>query len=307
MSLAVSVDLENNPQYGIVVSSRKVAEGLSKQHKHVVRDLDKILESPNLGSLKNSDIKANIIPATYSVANQKRKYREYLLTKDGFTLYMFNIQGYNDFKWAYIQKFNEMEEALKQPVQQQLPMEAETPARKTWGGNIIMTVRDVANHLRCDRATVHYWISQMDYCGQVLEGKYLSQFKRENNIQSMASSLRVLGRFDVEAIYRKAGAFEDNKDYIFNYFKPECNLDDDDMKFAVRQADLLFRIAREIKDPVVKEMNLKAVTALMIDIGLWNDKHHGFNGVNADWDINGEGWVKHSVMLEANRYWGKLS
>lgn len=29
---------------------------------------------------------------------------------------MFNIQGYNDFKMAYINKFNEMEKALEQPV-----------------------------------------------------------------------------------------------------------------------------------------------------------------------------------------------
>lgn len=42
--------------------------------------------------------------------------KEYLLTKDGFTLYMFNIQGHNDFKMAYINKFNEMERQLSQPV-----------------------------------------------------------------------------------------------------------------------------------------------------------------------------------------------
>ena len=42
--------------------------------------------------------------------------KEYLLTKDGFTLYMFNIQGHNDFKMAYINKFNEMEKQLKQPI-----------------------------------------------------------------------------------------------------------------------------------------------------------------------------------------------
>ena len=157
MSLAVSVQLENNPQYGVVVSSRKVAEGLGKKHYHVMRDLDQILENSNLSSLenpdldflKNSDIKANIIPATYTVANQKRKYREYLLTKDGFTLYMFNIQGYNNFKWAYIQKFNEMEAMLATPVQQQLPMDAPMPVRKTWNGNPVMTTGDVAQLLQC--------------------------------------------------------------------------------------------------------------------------------------------------------------
>ena len=49
-----------------------------------------------------------IIPNEYKDSTG-RKLKEYLLTKDGFTLYMFNIQGHNDFKMAYINKFNEME------------------------------------------------------------------------------------------------------------------------------------------------------------------------------------------------------
>ncbi len=296
MSLAVSVELENNPQYGVVVSSRKVAQGLSRQHKNVVRDLDKILESSDLsslesrdfGSLKNSDIKANIIPATYTVANQKRKYREYLLTKDGFTLYMFNIQGYNDFKWAYIQKFNEMEAALanvSKPAQQQLPMEKPAPARKTWNGMPVMTTKDVAQLLDCPRTDVSYLYAQCDVCGVYLDGEYLRAFKRENAIQNTASRMLVLYRHDVETVLQKAGR-DDCRSLLDAYFMPDHSLGDEDMRFAVRQADLLFQIAREIKDPVVKEMNLKAVTALLIDIGLWTEKHAGFNGVTSNWDIN---------------------
>ncbi len=306
MSLAVSVELENNPQYGVVVSSRKVAQGLSRQHKHVMRDLDKILESPDLGSLKNCDIKANIIPATYTVANQKRKYREYLLTKDGFTLYMFNVQGYNDFKWAYIQKFNAMEAALanvSKPVQQQLLMDAPMPVRKTWNGAPVMTTRDVALLLDCPRTDVSYLYAQCDVCGVYLDGANLRAFKRENAIQNTASRMLVLYRHDVETVLRKAGR-DDCQSLLEAYFMPDHALDHEDMRFAVRQADLLFSIAREIKDPVVKEMNLKAVTALLIDIGLWNDKCAGFNGVTSNWDINSlEGWNKDRALNEAKRYW----
>lgn len=102
----INVQIEEREGLGLVVSSRVVAQGLGKQHKHVLESLDKIvLESRDLGSL--------CIPSTYKVEGQKREYKEYLLTKDGFTLYMFNIQGYNDFKLAYINKFNEMAEKLK--------------------------------------------------------------------------------------------------------------------------------------------------------------------------------------------------
>ena len=105
----MEIAIQENSQYGLVVSSRIVAEELGKQHQHVMRDLRKILTSPNVDGL--------IIPNNYTdKKGQSRK--EYLLTKDGFTLYMFNIQGYQDFKMAYIQKFNEMEKILNQQLVQ---------------------------------------------------------------------------------------------------------------------------------------------------------------------------------------------
>ena len=100
----MDIVIQENSQYGLVVSSRIIAKQLGKEHSKVLRTLDEILEKPNVASL--------IIPNTYRANGQKRTYREYLLTKDGFTLYMFNIQGYQDFKIAYIQKFNEMERLI---------------------------------------------------------------------------------------------------------------------------------------------------------------------------------------------------
>lgn len=307
MSLAVSVELENNPQYGVVVSSRKVAQGLNRGHKNVLRDLDNIVHGSDLSRDYSVDLGNAIIPVKYTAKN-KQQYREYLLTKDGFTLYMFNIQGYNDFKWAYIQKFNEMEAALanvSKPVQQQLPMEKPTPARKTWNGVPVMTTRDVAQLLDCPRTDVSYLYAQCDVCGVYLEGAHLRAFKRENAIQNTASRMLVLYRHDVEKVLQKAGC-DDCQSLLDAYFMPDHALDHEDMRFAVRQADLLFSIAREIKDPVVKEMNLKAVTALLIDIGLWNEKYAGFNGVTSNWDINSlEGWNKDRALNEAKRYWSR--
>ena len=88
----------------MVVSSRVIANELGKCHSDVLESLDNILE--------NGDFRSLCIPSTYKVDGQQREYKEYLLTKDGFTLYMFNIQGYYDFKMAYINRFNEMEKAL---------------------------------------------------------------------------------------------------------------------------------------------------------------------------------------------------
>lgn len=306
MNSVVSIELENNPEYGIVVSSRKVAQGLHKQHKDVIKQIDKILESENVRSL--------IIPAFYTVPNQKRKYKEYLLTKDGFTLYMFNIQGYNDFKWAYIQKFNEMEAMLKaQEEQPALDESLEEPVRKMLYGTPVMTTKDLAYFLKCPRYNVNYLAKKEQAMGTMLEGEHLQAYKRENGIHDSSCRVLVFHEAVVEMILRNHGAYEANKDFLRAYFEPEHrpDLSDNDMKFAIRQADLLYTIAREIKDPVVREMNYKAVTALLINIGLWDARHAGYKGVSAAWDINStEGWNKDCVLRNAKRYWpndGKIT
>ena len=60
----MNVLVEQNSQYGLVVSSRVIAKELGKLHKNVVRDLEQILESSNLSSL--------IIPSTYKTEGQKK-------------------------------------------------------------------------------------------------------------------------------------------------------------------------------------------------------------------------------------------
>lgn len=96
--------IENNSELGAVVSSRVVANELGRRHDNVKRDLEQILMSSKVSTL--------IIDSNYK-DSRGRNQKEYLLTKDGFTLYMFNIQGHNEFKMAYINKFNEMENALQ--------------------------------------------------------------------------------------------------------------------------------------------------------------------------------------------------
>lgn len=97
--------IEFDDELGYFVSSRTIANGLGKRHDNVLRDLEQISETSNVSSL--------IIPSFYKVEGQKRKYKEYKLIKDGFTLYMFHIQGFTEFKMAYINRFNEMESFIR--------------------------------------------------------------------------------------------------------------------------------------------------------------------------------------------------
>lgn len=104
MNRLAEIQIENKEDLGLVVSSRVVAEELDKRHDNVKRDLENILMSSNVSTL--------IFESEYK-DSRGRNQKEYLLTKDGFTLYMFNIQGHQDFKMNYINKFNEMENHLQ--------------------------------------------------------------------------------------------------------------------------------------------------------------------------------------------------
>ncbi len=104
MQALEEIQIEHKSELGAVVSSRVVAKEINRRHDNVKRDLEQILISSNMSAL--------IIPSNYK-DSRGRNQKEYLLTKDGFTLYMFNIQGHNEFKMAYINKFNEMENTLQ--------------------------------------------------------------------------------------------------------------------------------------------------------------------------------------------------
>lgn len=107
------VKIQKDNVYGYVVSSRVIAEELGKRHSDVLDSLSRILTDGNFRSLTEPNVASLIFSSEYKDKKGEMR-KEYLLTKDGFTLYMFNIQGYNDFKMAYINKFNELEKQVKE-------------------------------------------------------------------------------------------------------------------------------------------------------------------------------------------------
>lgn len=93
-----------------VVGSREVADNFEKEHKHVLRDIkEKIKVSPILGSPKY------FIESTY-VDKSNRQSKEYLLTRDGFSLLVMGFTGAKALEWKlkYIEAFNKMEQYIKE-------------------------------------------------------------------------------------------------------------------------------------------------------------------------------------------------
>ena len=107
---------KNKPQINIIISndqpvttSRNVAETFNKRHDHVLRDIDNLKEgvTQNWGDLFHETF--------YTHEQNKQQYREVLMTKDGFSLLAMGFTGKKaiQFKLAYIEQFNKMEERIK--------------------------------------------------------------------------------------------------------------------------------------------------------------------------------------------------
>lgn len=98
-----------------VVSSRVIAEQMGKEHKDVLEKIRNL-------TAEDSATKYFKLSAYES---RGKSYPEYLMDKDGFVLLMMNYTGYNDFKIKYIEKFNEMEKALQNPLSMLLSLSKE--------------------------------------------------------------------------------------------------------------------------------------------------------------------------------------
>lgn len=120
-----NIEIKNNKDYGLVVSSRTVAEELGKRHDVVLRDIDNVFNS------HSTDLSSEIISNEYT-NSRGQKYREYLLTEKGFTLYMFNIQGYNDFKMAYINEFERMKTYINEQPKDSYMIDDPVERAKRW-------------------------------------------------------------------------------------------------------------------------------------------------------------------------------
>ena len=90
----------------VVVSSRQIAKSFGKEHGKVLRSIEDILGQANFG-----DTPVMFQQTTYIHEQNKRKYPEYLMNRDGFSLLVMGFTGKValDWKIKYIKAFNEME------------------------------------------------------------------------------------------------------------------------------------------------------------------------------------------------------
>lgn len=98
----------------LVTTSRNVAEVFNKNHKDVLRDIRNLLDR-----CSKEFNERNFAPVDYKDAKGETR-AEYLLTKDGVVMLIMGYTGESamKFKEAYIKRFNEMEQQLKEKQQE---------------------------------------------------------------------------------------------------------------------------------------------------------------------------------------------
>ena len=98
----------NKDNEQLTTTSRIVAEVFEKEHKNVIRDVEELIQKDWLK-----------IEPMFTLASYKDSYgrsqKEYLLTRDGFSLLAMGFTGDRaiEFKMKFIQAFNAMEQELK--------------------------------------------------------------------------------------------------------------------------------------------------------------------------------------------------
>ena len=94
------------------VLTTNIAEVFEKNHRHVLRDVEEIIQRTP------EDRRGNFIPVELerpsNLGKGIVKYKAYALTKAGFTFLAMGFTGEkaDRFKWAYIDEFDRMEKAL---------------------------------------------------------------------------------------------------------------------------------------------------------------------------------------------------
>lgn len=117
MNELINIQNENGV---LTVSSREVGKHFEKQHKHILEKITSL--SVEIQPAENSA--RYFIESEYTDSKGESR-KEYLLTRDGFSLLVMGFTGQKALEWKlkYINAFNEMEKRIKEQIKPMSPIE----------------------------------------------------------------------------------------------------------------------------------------------------------------------------------------
>ena len=169
-------------QRNVVCTSRAVAEMFGKRHDNVIRDI----ENAASDLLKIEEIKENYFIESVYRDSQNRKYPQYLMTRNGFTLLAMGFTGKKAmrFKVAYINRFNEMEAALQARQQARMECRQLTDAIKS----------------AHEPAKPYHFSNEMNMILQIVTGKTAKQLKAARTLPETAQVRDYLGPSEIRLV-----------------------------------------------------------------------------------------------------------
>ncbi|SHJ28649.1 phage regulatory protein, rha family [Clostridium magnum DSM 2767] len=98
------------------MGSRIIAEKFEKRHDQVLRDIENLMEG--LHKIEDTHIDNYFIKSSYVHEQNNQRYKEYLLTRDGFSLLVMGFTGKKALEWKlkYIEAFNKMELFIREKL-----------------------------------------------------------------------------------------------------------------------------------------------------------------------------------------------
>lgn len=166
-----------------MVDSLFVADCFGKNHRHVLRDIAKLTE-PKSG-LSETFIRSNIFADTYKDASGRTLPR-YLLTRDGFNILVMGYTGPQamQFKEAYIQRFNEMEQCIESVLKtrQEFPLLTE----------VICKIHE--------HPKAYHFSNECDMLNRIVLGMSAREFRLANGIEKGQSIRPYLSAKEIHAL-----------------------------------------------------------------------------------------------------------
>lgn len=184
-----------------VVSSLDVAETFGKEHKEVIRAIEGQKDSDGktkyLGILEQLKQGGELPLEKYFILSEYeggngQKYKQYLMTRDGFTLLVMGFSGEKamKFKVAYIKQFNAMEAVLHGKMMER---EKGIAVRQS-------LTKALQQSIENERMHGHAYSTYTNCIYKVLFGRNAKQLREELGIQIKDNIRDYLSAEDLKAI-----------------------------------------------------------------------------------------------------------
>jgi Rha family phage regulatory protein len=193
--------------------SLQIAETFEKRHDHVLRDIENALSiftainDPKFGEI-------NFAKTSYKDARNRRQPK-YLLAKDGFSYIVMGYEGEKaaQFKIAYINRFNQMEEFIKSLLSTKVEFPAFTEA--------VMLAHDEPKN--------YHFSNEINMIYRIVLGMDAKKFRQTHGLKDKESikpyltaeqirAVEKLQRADIGLLELGHGNFHERKDELTRYY-----------------------------------------------------------------------------------------